>query len=235
MSSENVALSLKDIILGLSESLNQAQDVINNSVVGNEGGIPGIQYTIPELNFSIEVEANFNSPVSQTSANLKNISNATEFQPNKKSALSMIAFKPLPAARVISTPNTTNRLTSNISGKFIATMPNAGLPKIEIIPSITSLTNTQFEVSVLIVNSVGEVIENQEVEFNYNALLTKNLNGIENIAAPTLVANVLKTDSEGKVKNTVTVGADSYNYIIDINVGNLEKRISIQSISQQNG
>ncbi|MEM6721256.1 MAG: hypothetical protein AAF611_18155 [Bacteroidota bacterium] len=236
MSTSNNALTLKQILLGISDSLNEAQNHLRNVKPYDEFGRPNTLYTLPYLDFNLQVEAEFEKETStdtggQTTAGKSVNSISKVYQKGYAKAL---AFKP-----VVSTTNTdtkeTNKVTSTISGRFIAVVPNEGLPQM-IVNATPKATNDIhiFDIDVEVFNAAGEKISDALVEFNYNQQKTELLNPGKTFGHTTSFLNTseIRTDANGKAKTQVKVdGVDFANdliLIIEVNVGNVLTKISIQ-------
>ncbi|WP_442264613.1 hypothetical protein ACSIGC_09630 [Tenacibaculum sp. ZS6-P6] len=233
MSSVNNALTLKQILLGISDSLNEAQNHLRNVKPYDEFGRPNTLYTLPYLDFNLQVEAEFEKETSsetQQSEAISPVSYPYETQ-YKKGYAKSIAFKP-----VVNTTNTkeTNKVTSTISGRFVAVVPNEGLPQL-IINATPKKTGVHvFTINVEVINAAGEQISDALVEFNYNKQKTDLLNSNETLNHTTSFLNTseVRTDINGKAAVQVQVDAvdfaNGHILILEVNVGNVITKISIQ-------
>ncbi|WP_046758275.1 hypothetical protein [Kordia jejudonensis] len=233
MSTTNNALTLKQILLGISDSLNEAQNHLRNVKPYDEFGRPNTLYTLPYLDFNLQVEAEFEKETSsetQTSQSPESLPYARSYQKGYERAL---AFKPV--ANTTTDTKETNKVTSTISGRFIAVVPNEGLPQM-IINATPKPTNNihVFDVEVEVFNAAGENISDALVEFNYNQAKTEllNPNATLNHGTSFLNTSEIRTDANGKTKTQVTVDsvdfANGHILIVEVNVGNVLTKISIQ-------
>ena len=134
-----------------------------------------------------------------------------------------------------SSSSETDKITSSISGRFVAIMPNEGLPQliIEAIPKQTNTSNI-YDIEVAVFNSAGEKIPGALVEFNYNRdkTILLNTNSILNHNTNFVKQGEVTTDVNGIALNTIQIDTTDYdakNTIqIDINVGTVFTKISIQ-------
>jgi len=232
MSSNNNALTLKHILLGISESLNEAQNQLRNVKPYDEFGRPNTLYTLPYLDFNLMVEAEFeNETTSQTTG----VSLANPAIPSgafRGGYGRTLAFKP-----VTTTTETrdTNTVTSTISGRFVAVLPNDGLPQLFINaePKPTSDTDV-FDIEVEVSNAAREKIADVLVEFNYDQEKTERLNPGATLSHGTtfMGSSEATTDSDGKTSAQVRVDsndfANNHLLIFEVNVGNVRTKISIQ-------
>ncbi|NJM78960.1 MAG: hypothetical protein HC854_03805 [Flavobacterium sp.] len=234
MSTINNALTLKQILLGISDSLNEAQNHLRNVKPYDEFGRPNTLYTLPYLDFNLQVEAEFEQETSSESQNdpnsrmLKGLATNKMNQTYEKS----IAFRPV---SVKTDTKETSKVTSAISGRFVAIVPNEGLPQLIInaIPKRTTDSHI-FDIEVVVFNAAGEKISDALVEFNYNAQKTELINTNAALNHQTAFLNVseIRTDSNGKAKTQVKVdGVDYANgcvLIVEVNIGNVFTKIAIQ-------
>ncbi len=235
MSTSNNALTLKQILLGISDSLNEAQNHLRNVKPYDEFGRPNTLYTLPYLDFNLQVEAEFEKETSTepTSAVAGRTAALTHTQSYQKGYARSLAFKPV--ANTTTDTKETNKVTSTISGRFIAVVPNEGLPQmiINATPKVTSNIHI-YDIDVEVFNAAGEKISDALVEFNYNQQKTELLNPSATLNHGTsfLGTSEIRTDSDGKATIQVQVdGVDFANgniLIIEVNVGNVLTKISIQ-------
>ncbi len=235
MSSVNNALTLKQILLGISDSLNEAQNHLRNVKPYDEFGRPNTLYTLPYLDFNLQVEAEFEKATSSDSQ--YSVADSPASYPYersyKKGYEKAIAFKPI--ANVNTDTKEKNKVTSTISGRFVAVVPNEGLPQL-IINAIPKKTNNihVFDIEVDVFNAAGEKISDALVEFNYNQHKTELLNPNITLNHTTsfLSTSEIRTNVDGRATTQVKVdGVDFANghlLIIEVNVGNVRTKISIQ-------
>jgi len=233
MSTANNALTLKQILLGISDSLNEAQNHLRNVKPYDEFGRPNTLYTLPYLDFNLQVEAEFEKETTtegQTSEGKSAVSVGKTFQ---KTYAKSLAFKPVVSSNTDT--KETNKVTSTISGRFIAVVPNEGLPQMIINATPKKTDNIHlFDIDVEVFNAAGEKISDALVEFNYNQQKTElvNPNATLNHKTSFLNTSEIRTDVNGKATTQVEVdGVDFANghiLIIEVNVGNVLTKISIQ-------
>lgn len=236
MSSQNTALTLKEILLGISDSLNEAQHQLRNAKPYDEYGRPNTLYTLPYLDFNLQVEAEFENTVDTTSNytsnnSLEKVVNTQAYQ-TAQTYMPAMSFRPVNKKTL---SKETNKITSTISGRFVAIMPNEGLPQliIDAKPEAT-VTNGLYTISVSVFNSAGEKIPNALVEFNYDSNKANLLNPHTTLNHTTnfLTKGEITTNIEGKVKNQIQIDTTDYNaksiIPILINVGTVSTQISIQ-------
>ncbi|MDC1162458.1 hypothetical protein OAT18_03345 [Tenacibaculum sp.] len=231
MSIQNTSITLKEILLGISDSLNEAQHQLRNVAPYDEYGRPNTLYTLPYLDFNLEVETALETATDALS----------RFQDGEgagKHVKQNFSYAPVMMYRPVSKNSSSkesNKITSAISGRFVAIMPNEGLPQmiIEAKPKKTNLVGV-YDIDVIVFNSAGEKIPGALVEFNYNKDKTTllNLNTTLNHTSNFIKKGEITTDVEGKVSNQIQIDTTDYNskssIQIDINVGTVITKISIQ-------
>lgn len=233
MSIQNTSITLKEILLGISDSLNEAQHQLRNAAPYDEYGRPNTLYTLPYLDFTLQVETELTQS-STTDASYEQKTSTGKY------AMQELPYSPAPVMTyrpVSKTSNTaeSDKITSNISGRFVAIMPNEGMPQliIEAIPKAIG-TLGMYDIEVAVFNSAGEKIPGALVEFNYNKDKTNLLNANSSLNHQTnfVKQGEIITDVNGKAINTVQIDTTDYNaknsIQIDINVGTVFTKISIQ-------
>ncbi len=157
----NNSLALQDIILSIAGSLNDAQEALRNKNPYDEYGRPNTLYQVPYLDFNLEVISQFETP--QTGGSTSG--NGIRFAPFR------------------STETTTKNqgiITSNISGRFVAVMPNEGSPQVFLKashknPEVSGEYSTYtFTIQALQANSEPAI--GQPIEINFDAETSYELN-----------------------------------------------------------
>ena len=234
MSSFNNALTLKQILLGISDSLNEAQNHLRNAKPYDEYGRPNTLYTLPYLDFNLQVEAEFEKETSsQPQGDTMDRTVAYMDEPHPKEYANAIVFKPV--ASVATNTKETNKISSVISGRFVAVVPNDGLPQM-VINAVPVKTNDihVYDIEVEAFNAAGEKISDALVEFNYNQQKTELINSgaVLNHGTTFLHASEIRTDAAGKARTQAKVDgvdfANGHTLIMDVNIGNVFTKISIQ-------
>ena len=225
------ALTLKEILLGITDSLNQAQHKLRNMAPYDEYGRPNTMYQIPYLDFNLQVTSEFEN-IPQTTEEA--VINHTAI-PQKQAAMLFRPAKPKSQSS-----NTSTEVVSTISGRFIATIPNEGVPQIILrcnyqTPTLaTSGTVYEVALEVAIENAAGEKMSGMRVEYNFNEEKTALINGAAVTTPPTFDTQEMLTDGNGIAQNTVYLDAIDYNsgktLFFDINAGTILKKISISKI-----
>lgn len=167
------SLALHEIVLSLADSLNDAQETLRSVPQYDEYGRPNTLYQLPYLDFNLEVISQFET--TQTGGNTAG-GNAIRFVPFR------------------STETTTKNLgtiTSNISGRFVAVMPNEGLPQIAL-NAITKYNGidggyTVYSIAVQAIQPNNEWIIGQRIEINFDEATSLDLNSKIPVVAPIFI------------------------------------------------
>ena len=137
---------------------------------------------------------------------------------------------------------------TTISGRFIAVLPNDGLPQTVLHVSYQECekdaTSITYLIKVLVMNTAGEKCAHQRVEFNYDddasLLLNKEtiLSLIEDpkfdkkyVFEPTFSTSEVYTNGEGYAETRVSIKREdldnNFTFVIRVNSGLITKSISI--------
>lgn len=212
--SEIAGLALQDILDGIADGLNEAQQSLRNMAPYDEFGRPNTIYQLPYLDFSLQVTSEFDSYLNQNNQEKK----IMRFAPAKESLV---------------TKSARTELFSTISGRFIATTPNEGLPQtileIQTKEPHKRYSKYEVEVKVDVRNAALEKLVGSKVEFNFDENLTNALNSID--ALPSIRDGELYSDQDGMVSTLFKIPADDYEkgrvFVFNVNVGNVSKTVSI--------
>lgn len=167
------SLALHEIVLSIADSLNEAQETLRGVSPYDEYGRPNTLYQLPYLDFNLEVISQFET--SQTGGSSTG-GNGIRFIPFR------------------STETTTKNqgiITSNISGRFVAVMPNEGLPQIAL-SCITKFieTNNEYAIYSIAVKAVqpnNEFVIGQRIEINFDEATSLEMNAKIPVTAPIFI------------------------------------------------
>ena len=212
--SEIAGLALQDILDGIADGLNEAQQSLRNMAPYDEFGRPNTIYQLPYLDFSLQVTSEFDSYLNKDNQEKK----VMRFAPAKESLV---------------TTSARTELFSTISGRFVATTPNEGLPQtiLEIQTKEPQKRYSKYEVEVRVDvrNAALEKLVGSKVEFNFDEDLTNTLNGVDSV--PLIVDGELYSDQDGMVSTLFKIPAEDYDkgriFVFNVNVGNVHKTVSI--------
>lgn len=165
------SLALHEIVLSIADSLNEAQETLRNVSPYDEYGRPNTLYQVPYLDFNLEVISQFET--SQTGS----------------SAGTGIRFVPFRSTET--TTKNQGIITSNISGRFVAVMPNEGLQQVLLQGSavLTELTGdyAYYKITVKAIQPTNEPISGQRVEVNFDTETSYDINSKINVTPPTFL------------------------------------------------
>ena len=196
----NVALSLQQILLGISDSLTEAQAMLNETPPYDQYGRPNVVYQLPYLDFKLQVASEFESVETQTSETQEQAARASQGESFYRYPKQMIRFKPI---QTNETNTVKNEIISTMSGRFVANMPNDGLPQIFLTVQTAKkgIVNgkQQYTVTVQMSNSAGEYLVNSLVELNFDAEASKTLNAEHEVGIPSFNRAEARTNTTGSV------------------------------------
>jgi len=232
------ALTLKDILLGITDSLSDAQHKLRNMAPYDEYGRPNTMYQIPYLDFNLQVTSEFESASQNAIPQQESIgeyTSAVAFQHMSDSKPKMM-FRPVQSQG--SSNEVSSEVVSTISGRFVATMPNDGIPQVILNCTYKDplLQNGVYivDLDVMIENAAGEKLSGMKVEFNFDEDKTNMLNGMPLVQTPTFNSQELYTDGLGMISNKIIINAVDYTsgkiLFFDVNTGTITKKISISKL-----
>lgn len=223
--------ALNDILSGLATGLNDTQKQLRNMAPYDEFGRPNVMYQLPYLDFQLQVNSEFEEIKTETS------SGGGATLPYRFGA-PKASFK-FSTVKNNETKSTVE-MKSTISGRFVATAPNDGLPQILLLvkpgdPVSASATEYKIEIEVTLSNTSGEKLKNSLIEFNFDKDLTDSLNAAKPYTLPRLSAGEVKTNDEGVAKTTFTVTKADYDtnticFVLLVGFATITKSISICKI-----
>jgi hypothetical protein len=209
------AFALQDILEGIADGLSDAQRNLRDIAPYDSFGRPNTIYQVPYLEFSLQVTSEFQ----------------TVTDDNKKTR-SVLKFQP---AKLTSSNSAKTEIYSSVTGKFVATVPNEGLPQtIILVKTADPVLDTgvyKIEVEAEVKNSVGEKLPESTVEFNFDEETSLELNAGTAVALPSFEIAELSTDNDGIATTTVNIPAADFDagkfYVININIGTVNKSVSL--------
>ncbi len=215
----NNALALHEILLTIADSLNQAQHQLRNMPPYDEYGRPNPIYQLPYLDFNLEVTSEI---VAESTTNTQITAGANTAYAQK----SMLTAIPMASQRLAFSPrNTTtessnsssNKITSTISGRFVAVMPNEGLPQVIIGLEAIKVTATKYNLEARLSYATSEPVIGQKVEINFDEQSSLSINNNLPVAKVPVFSPTKEgfTDANGVYKTSITIDpADANKTII---------------------
>lgn len=236
MSIETNALSLHEILLSISDSLNKAQNQLRNMPPFDEYGRPNTIYQLPYLDFNLEVISEFSAPTitsSKAAIPVTDPVGRSFTQLAQVPAVNYVRFVSFKETDLSSSSK--EKIISNISGRFVAIMPNEGLQQVYVSCVATKLDTTKFQITVKLQYVTTEPVGGQRVEVNFDKQNSFNINGVNLDSDP--VFRSLKdgfTDSNGEFTTVVELGSTDYfadrTFIFVANSGSLFSSVAISNI-----
>lgn len=213
---ELTTMALHDILEVLAEGLNDAQNQLRSMPPYDAFGRPNTMYQLPYLDFNLQVTTEIE--ITTTTENVEK---------------RILRFTPAPISQ--NTSNVKTEVFSTISGRFLATFPNEGLPQmvLEVKTGTPKKGDAGYdtEIEVMVGNTSGERHVNSKVEFNYDPELTKSMNATAVSGTPIITVGEVYTSIDGKSTSVFKIPSADYEagkiFVFVINVGTVEKIISI--------
>ena len=180
-----IADTLETVLVGLADSLTEAQEQLSDTPPLDSFGRPNPQYRLPYLDFEIGFRL-----VTQTT------------QDGRRAFL---FFKPTGS----STSN--NEVTSRISGRFVAIPPGEGMPLPMLSLTVTGSGATR-QLTLQAANTSGEALAGATVQLNVDVATSQALSATAGVPDPRIAGNVtftsavLTTDPVGQASTEVTLG-----------------------------
>jgi len=208
------SLALHEIILSIADSLNEAQEHLRSIPPYDEYGRPNTLYQLPYLDFNLEVISQFESTSTGGGVTAPVPPRGTELSvPPQVSPAGLIRFSPFRSTET--TTKNQGIITSTISGRFVAVMPNEGLSQIFLNCS-AEITDTdpdfvEYRLVVRVVNATNESVAGQRIEINFDELTSLGFNSDEPVTAPIFTGSKDGyTDSGGKFSVYVRMDITDY-------------------------
>lgn len=229
--------ALHDILLGIATSLNEAEQQLRNQPPYDAFGRPNTIYHVPYLDFNLRVTTEFEEiETTTTNPDTGTTDGTKEYYPR-------LLWAPAPREKTTGS-ETTNRteIYSSLSGRFVASVPNEGLPQVIIGTEVSDVTlqdgQYKFTITATVSNAANELLPNTTVEFNFDEARTDNLNddGVRT-GTPTIEGfSEITTDANAQAVATIVFPTDDFTNTNDeitlvfiLNVGPVIKLISISN------
>lgn len=177
-----IADTLESVIVGMAESLREAQEELSAAAPLDAYGRPLPQYRIPHLDFEISFKL-----VTDT----------------KSTGGMRVIFG--------ETTDRNRDVTSTVSGRFVAVPPGEGLP-LPVLALEIAGTGTTRDITVTAATSAGELLSGAQVELNMDTPASIALSAAAGVAAPRLEGQVrfdravIATGDDGTATTTLTLG-----------------------------
>lgn len=231
--SDNVALSLEHILLGIADSLTEAQATLKNVQPYDQYGRPNTMYELPYLDFKLQVTSEFQNITNETSnSGTVPISSSSWLGDKRRYPEEIISFKPI---KTNETTTVQSEIISTITGRFVANIPNQGLPQVflttETEKGAIDANWQKYKLTVLLSNSAGERITNSTLELNFDDQGSSLINNGITLAMPVFDKAEDKTDSQGSLTFEISLPIQNYNegrtFVFMVNAGPISREFSI--------
>lgn len=178
-----IADTLESVLVGMAESLREAQEELNSIAPLDGFGRPAPQYRIPHLDFEVGFQLK-----SET----------------RSSGGVRLFFAP------VRNGESSKEVTSRITGRFVAVPPGEGMPVPQLAADITSAGNRR-TVTLTATTSAGEVLTGADIELNLDREASVGLSKAAGVSSPRLSAvsldrAVVQTDASGMAVAEVQLG-----------------------------
>lgn len=184
--SQFVGNSIEQLLVSLADGVREAQSALNNGPLLDANGRPLTAYHLPYLDFTIQVDME------------------TRTSDTKGGRPVALLFKP-----VASSSNSSQRISSTITGRLVATPPANGLPAPRIRLSVADRIDASRQVALqlALTNSAGERLVGQQVELNIDDADTRALSGsgFRRGAGTRLVDAMLTSDDAGGASSALAI------------------------------
>jgi biotin carboxyl carrier protein len=172
----------------------------------------------------------------QKSAFLPKLQN-TSLQNISVAKTNLVTFAPVSNSGSQSSQNSSSnssKITSTISGRFVAIMPNEGLPQvfIECVATKVEEGSTIYQIEAKLRYADGNPVTGQRVEINFDPITSENINQIELTVNPQF--QLLKdgfTNNNGAFVTQVLLNENDYNsnktFVFVANSANIYTSIAI--------
>ncbi|MNK05425.1 hypothetical protein D3C87_233070 [compost metagenome] len=240
------SLALHEILLSIADSLNEAQQQLRSMPPYDEYGRPNTLYQLPYLDFNLEVISQFESQQTaqsdlillQEESGVSNLGGAipipTRPVAQRASATRAIRFTPFRSTETVS--KNLGSITSTISGRFVAVMPNEGLPQIFLSCTTQYIASegseVEYKITVRALQPDNQPIVGQRIEVNFDAATSLGINSEEEVSTPVFMgAKDGYTNPSGEFSVTVRLDLSNYNsnktFVFVANSGTQSSSIAI--------
>jgi hypothetical protein len=208
-----VAGTIEDILVAIAQGIRDAQDRLNALEPFDEYGRPRPQYYLPQLDFTLKINAVESSTTETAPAPANQL---RSFVPAAPGALGFAYRRAVPINFALASPtrsssSTSNEVYSTITGRFVAVPPNEGMPQIAL--TVTSTAHPgggrRRMIKVAAAYATGGPVGGATVEFNVDPVSTAALN---QLPGPLAVDNVRFFDSGAVVTDADGVAATAVDF-----------------------
>jgi hypothetical protein len=207
-----VAGTIEDILVALAQGIRDAQDRLNMLEPFDEYGRPRPQYYLPQLDFTLKINA-IETSSTQTAPGAAQRMMMAPAEGVARGQLSFTAVRAPALQFAVARPSTsssttsTNEVYSTISGRFVAVPPSDGMPQIGLTIAAAPHPDGPAKrlITVRAAYASGAPVAGATVEFNVDPGATAALNGL----TPPLAINQLALFDSGSAVTDDAGGADA--------------------------
>lgn len=153
---------IENYLLTLAHSLQHVQQQLNSAKVLADDGMSYTSYQLPKLEFELKM--------------------AIELEETTEEGQQKSLLKAVPVNITSTTKkNQSTTEASTIKGMFVAVPGNLGKPPAVIRTSLREITNSEYEITVLVQSAVGEYLQGVEVQVNIDPDLSARLSNKPNL------------------------------------------------------
>lgn len=180
-----IADTLETVIVGLADTITEAQEQLSAASPLDSSGRPVPQYRLPYLDFEIGFRL------------------VTETTQDGRRAF--LFFKP------VGRSSASSEVTSKVSGRFVAIPPGVGLP-LPVLSLTATGTGATRQLAVQASSTSGEQLAGATVQLNIDLVTSQALSAAAGVADPRISGNValgaavLTTDPQGRASTEVSFG-----------------------------
>lgn len=211
------SLALHEILLSIANSLNEAQHTLRSMPAYDEYGRPNTLYHLPYLDFNLEVVSSFESTESTIPEDtVKRVTSDSFLRKESFAQLpSVNAIRFIPYRSTESSSKNTGSITSSISGRFVAVMPNEGQRQVLMTYSTEVAGQTDlhidYTITLRLVYPDNTPVSGQRIELNFDEMTSSAINSTLQVTAPILLnSNDGLTNTEGEFSSTLRFDKDDY-------------------------
>jgi hypothetical protein len=202
-----VGNSIEELLVALADGIREAQMALNSGPLVDANGRPLTSYQLPYLDFSIQVDM-------QTRTDSGGRPVALIFTSKEASS-------------------SAQEVRSNISGRLVATPPGDGLPVPRIDLNVTGNIEGKATITLVVSNSAGERLANQQVELNINDAESialsraRGANGFVRQPGTRLKDALLTTDAQGQATTALSISQSDGVIAVTASIGPFSARAAI--------
>ncbi|MEL6535760.1 MAG: hypothetical protein AAFQ98_10130 [Bacteroidota bacterium] len=227
--SEAAAFALQDILVGLAEGLNEAQEALQDQDPYDALGRPNTRYQLPYLDFTLKVTSEFESQTQSTSSGSTGGAYTAPYYRR-------MLFRPAATTRKSQSSSQEVEIISTLSGRFVANNPTEGRPQtiLQVKVKEFSITSTQAKIDLetLVSNAAGEALDGVLVEYNLDEEMMDRLNTRELKKYVDFTVREDRTDAQGVSKVRITFPGHewhdkAFSFVVKVNAGPISKSLTL--------